>query len=77
VRDGLIAAGRNPATPAAILARGTRPDAQAAVGRLDELTALALQVGDGPALLVIGDVVARSNTWRTELRALADKLEAA
>jgi uroporphyrin-III C-methyltransferase/precorrin-2 dehydrogenase/sirohydrochlorin ferrochelatase len=77
VRDGLIAAGRNPATPAAILARGTRPDAQAAVGRLDELTALAAQVSDGPALLVIGDVVARSNTWRTELRALADKLEAA
>ena len=37
VRDGLVAAGRDPPTPAAVLARGTRPDARAVVGRLDEL----------------------------------------
>ena len=37
VRDGLIGAGRDPATPAAVLARGTRPDAQAVLGTLDEL----------------------------------------
>jgi uroporphyrin-III C-methyltransferase/precorrin-2 dehydrogenase/sirohydrochlorin ferrochelatase len=65
VRDGLIAAGRDPATPAAVLARGTRPDAQAAVGRLDALPALAAQVGKGPAVLVIGEVVARSTPART------------
>jgi uroporphyrin-III C-methyltransferase/precorrin-2 dehydrogenase/sirohydrochlorin ferrochelatase len=64
VRDRLIAAGRDPATPAAVLARGTRPDAQAAVGRLDGLAALAAEVGEGPALLVIGQVVARSAPWR-------------
>jgi uroporphyrin-III C-methyltransferase/precorrin-2 dehydrogenase/sirohydrochlorin ferrochelatase len=64
VRDGLIAAGRDPATPAAVLARGTQPDSQSVVGRLDQLAALAAQVGEGPALLVIGEVVARSNPWR-------------
>ena len=71
VRDGLIAAGRDPATPAAVLARGTRPDSQAAVGRLDALAKLAAEVGEGPAILVIGEVVARSNPWRAaELDAL-------
>jgi uroporphyrin-III C-methyltransferase/precorrin-2 dehydrogenase/sirohydrochlorin ferrochelatase len=77
VRDGLVAAGRDPATPAAVLARGTRPDAQAAVGRLDALSALAAAAGEGPALLVIGEVVARSTRWRAELAALAARLEAA
>ena len=71
VRDGLIAAGRDPATAAAVLARGTRPDSQAAVGRLEQLPALAAEVGEGPAILVIGDVVARSAPWRSaELGAL-------
>jgi uroporphyrin-III C-methyltransferase/precorrin-2 dehydrogenase/sirohydrochlorin ferrochelatase len=64
VRAGLIAAGRDPQTPAAVLARGTRPDARTAVGRLDELPALARSVGEGPALLVIGKVVERSDPWR-------------
>jgi uroporphyrin-III C-methyltransferase/precorrin-2 dehydrogenase/sirohydrochlorin ferrochelatase len=64
VRDRLIEAGRDPATPAAVLARGTRPDSQAAVGRLDRLPALAAEVGEGPAILVIGEVVARSTPWR-------------
>jgi uroporphyrin-III C-methyltransferase / precorrin-2 dehydrogenase / sirohydrochlorin ferrochelatase len=64
VRDGLIAAGRDGATPAAVLARGTRPDSQAAVGRLDQLAALAAEVGEGPAILVIGEVVARCGPCR-------------
>jgi uroporphyrin-III C-methyltransferase / precorrin-2 dehydrogenase / sirohydrochlorin ferrochelatase len=64
VRDGLIGAGRDGATPAAVLARGTRPDSQAAVGRLEELAALAAEVGEGPAILVIGEVAARSAPWR-------------
>jgi uroporphyrin-III C-methyltransferase/precorrin-2 dehydrogenase/sirohydrochlorin ferrochelatase len=67
VRDGLIGAGRDRDTPAAVLARGTRPDAQAVVGRLHELPALAARAGKGPALLVIGDVVARSDAWRTSV----------
>jgi uroporphyrin-III C-methyltransferase/precorrin-2 dehydrogenase/sirohydrochlorin ferrochelatase len=64
VQDGLIAAGRDPATPTAVLARGTRPDSHAAIGCLDGLAALAAAVGEGPAILVIGDVVARSTPWR-------------
>jgi uroporphyrin-III C-methyltransferase/precorrin-2 dehydrogenase/sirohydrochlorin ferrochelatase len=63
VRAGLIAAGRDGATPAAVLARGTRPDSQAAVGRLYELAELAASVGDGPALLVIGAAVRHSSPW--------------
>ena len=64
VRAGLIQAGRDPQTPAAVLARGTRSDAKAVVGRLNELPALAAAAGEGPALLVIGDVVAHSEPWR-------------
>jgi uroporphyrin-III C-methyltransferase/precorrin-2 dehydrogenase/sirohydrochlorin ferrochelatase len=62
VRDGLITAGRDPRTPVAVLARGTRPDAQRRSGRLAELAA---ETGEGPTLLVIGDVVAHSDLWRT------------
>ena len=77
VRDGLIAAGRDGATPAAVLARGTRPDAQAAVGRLDRLDSLAADVGEGPAILVIGEVVARSTPWRAAELGAAIAQEAA
>jgi uroporphyrin-III C-methyltransferase / precorrin-2 dehydrogenase / sirohydrochlorin ferrochelatase len=77
VRDGLIAAGRDGATPAAVLARGTRPDAQAAVGRLDRLADLAAEVGEGPAILVIGAVVARSTPWRAAEARAAIAREAA
>jgi uroporphyrin-III C-methyltransferase/precorrin-2 dehydrogenase/sirohydrochlorin ferrochelatase len=47
-----------------VLARGTRPDSRTAVGRLEYLPGLAALVGEGPALLVIGDVVARSQPWK-------------
>jgi uroporphyrin-III C-methyltransferase/precorrin-2 dehydrogenase/sirohydrochlorin ferrochelatase len=67
VRDGLILAGRDPATPAAVIARGTRKDSQTAVGRLDALPALAAQVGKGPALIVVGQTVRRSAKWLEEL----------
>jgi uroporphyrin-III C-methyltransferase / precorrin-2 dehydrogenase / sirohydrochlorin ferrochelatase len=77
VRDGLIAAGRDAATPAAVLARGTRPDSQAVVGRLDELSELAGSVGAGPALLVVGDVVRHSETWHQQIDALCARLEQA
>jgi uroporphyrin-III C-methyltransferase/precorrin-2 dehydrogenase/sirohydrochlorin ferrochelatase len=74
VQAGLIAAGRNPDTPAAVLARGTRPDSQAAVGTLANLSTIAASVGEGPALLVIGDIVARSLPWKA---INASQLEAA
>jgi uroporphyrin-III C-methyltransferase/precorrin-2 dehydrogenase/sirohydrochlorin ferrochelatase len=64
VRAGLLAAGRSPQTPVGVFARVTRPDAQAAVGTLDELPDLIERIDGGPAILIIGDVVARSAPWR-------------
>ena len=64
IRAGLLAAGRSPQTPVGVFARVTRPDAQAAVGMLDDLPALVDQIDGGPAVLIIGDVVAHSAPWR-------------
>src|SRR5258707_5905402 len=63
-RAGLLSAGRSPQTPVGVFARVTRPDAQAAVGTLDELPALVEQIDGGPAILIIADVVAHSAPWR-------------
>jgi uroporphyrin-III C-methyltransferase / precorrin-2 dehydrogenase / sirohydrochlorin ferrochelatase len=76
VRDGLIAAGRAAKTPAGVLARGTRPDTKAVVGTLNDLPTLAQQAGEGPALLVVGEVVARSDAWRSTYSFLAQELAA-
>ena len=64
IRQGLLGAGRSPDTPVGVFARATRPDAKAVVGKLRDLPALAEQVERGPAILIIGDVVARSAPWR-------------
>ena len=64
VRAGLLAAGRPPQTPVGVFARVTRPDAQAVVGTLDELPELVERIEGGPAILIIGDVVAHSAPWR-------------
>ena len=64
VRSGLLAAGRSPNTPVGVFARVTRPDAQAVVGTLDQLPRLVEQIDGGPAVLIIGDVVAHSAPWR-------------
>jgi uroporphyrin-III C-methyltransferase/precorrin-2 dehydrogenase/sirohydrochlorin ferrochelatase len=64
VRAGLLAAGRSPQTPVGVFARATRPDAEATVGTLDELPALVEKIDGGPAILIIGDVVAHSAPWR-------------
>jgi uroporphyrin-III C-methyltransferase / precorrin-2 dehydrogenase / sirohydrochlorin ferrochelatase len=73
VRDGLIAAGRAPATPVAIVARGTRPDAVTVTGTLDALERLAADVGEGPAVIVVGNVVAYSDAWLAALTAGASQ----
>jgi uroporphyrin-III C-methyltransferase/precorrin-2 dehydrogenase/sirohydrochlorin ferrochelatase len=65
VREGLLAAGRSAQTPVGVFARATRPDAKAAVGTLEQLPALVDQVDGGPAILIIGDVVARAAPWRS------------
>jgi uroporphyrin-III C-methyltransferase / precorrin-2 dehydrogenase / sirohydrochlorin ferrochelatase len=64
IREGLLAAGRSPQTPVGVFARVTRPDAQAVVGRLENLPDLVKQIDGGPAILIIGDVVAHSAAWR-------------
>jgi len=66
VRAGLLAAGRSPQTPVGVFARVTRPNSQAAVGTLDELPDLVDKIDGGPAILVIGDVVAHSAPWRRQ-----------
>jgi uroporphyrin-III C-methyltransferase/precorrin-2 dehydrogenase/sirohydrochlorin ferrochelatase len=64
IRAGLLAAGRSPQTPVGVFARATRPDSQAVVGALENLPALLHAIDGGPAILVIGDVVAHSAPWR-------------
>jgi uroporphyrin-III C-methyltransferase/precorrin-2 dehydrogenase/sirohydrochlorin ferrochelatase len=64
IRAGLLAAGRSPQTPVGVFARATRPDSQAAVGALDNLPALVREIDGGPAILIIGDVIAHSAPWR-------------
>jgi uroporphyrin-III C-methyltransferase len=59
IQSRLMAAGRDGATPVAVIENGTREDEIRAFGRLDELTDLIQRNGiDGPALLIIGEVVA-------------------
>src|SRR5438067_206723 len=75
VRAGLLSAGRSPQTPVGVFARVTRPDAQASVGTLDELPELVENIDGGPAVLIIGDVVARSAPWRhSELNQVISQL---
>src|ERR1700681_2436021 len=79
VRAGLLAAGRSPHPPVGVFARVTRPDAEAAVGTLDELPDLIEQIDGGPAVLIIGDVVAHSALWRRQNlnHVISELLEAA
>ncbi|HEY0331268.1 MAG TPA: siroheme synthase CysG [Rhodopseudomonas sp.] len=63
IRAGLLAAGRSPLTPAGVFARVTRPNSKAALGTLDQLLDLVAQVEGGPAILIIGDVVAHAAPW--------------
>jgi uroporphyrin-III C-methyltransferase/precorrin-2 dehydrogenase/sirohydrochlorin ferrochelatase len=78
IRAGLLAAGRSPQTPVGVFARVTRPDAKSAVGTLDQLPALAAQVDRGPAIVIIGDVVAHSAPWRDAgLKKLVSTLQVA
>lgn len=79
IRDGMLAAGCSPRTPVGVFARVTRPDAKAAVGTLDRLPELVSRIDGGPAILIIGDVVAHSAPWRQfELNeVIANLLEAA
>ena len=54
--DGLVRAGKDPQTPAAVISRGTRPDQRVVVAPLEELAEAAREL-EPPALVVVGDVV--------------------
>lgn len=56
ISAALIAHGRAPETPVAVIGRGTRQDQQVLTGTLEQLEALA-HSAPSPALLVIGEVV--------------------
>jgi uroporphyrin-III C-methyltransferase / precorrin-2 dehydrogenase / sirohydrochlorin ferrochelatase len=78
VRAGLLAAGRSPRTPVGVFARVTRQDAEATVGTLDRLPDLVENIDGGPAILIIGDVVAHSAPWRqSELAQFASYFQVA
>jgi uroporphyrin-III C-methyltransferase len=60
IESGLLAGGRDPGTPVALIENGCTPRQRIFHGRLGGLTALAAQVRlCAPALLVIGEVSAR------------------
>ena len=59
IRDRLIAHGRSPSTPFAIIENGTRPEQRVVLGQLADLPELArLNEVGAPALLVVGEVAA-------------------
>jgi uroporphyrin-III C-methyltransferase len=56
----LISNGRRPETPAALVSRATLPDEKLVVGTLADIADRARQAAmEAPALLIVGDVVAR------------------
>lgn len=64
VAKRLIEAGRDPATPAAVIVNGTLPTQRLATGRLQDLAVLVGEAGSGPALIMIGETVRHATAWR-------------
>ena len=60
--------GRDPATPAAVIANGTLAEQRTVVGELRDLERLAREAGSGPALILIGEVVRHAEAWSTRAR---------
>ena len=55
--DGLLEAGKDPQTPAAVISRGTHADGESVTSELQGIAEVAAGLAS-PALLVVGDVVA-------------------
>jgi uroporphyrin-III C-methyltransferase len=70
IAAGLIAAGKSPATPAAVVSRGTHADGRSVTGELRDIARLAADLAS-PALLVVGDVVTVGNRLSRPLAAAA------
>lgn len=61
--SALVAAGRGPQTPAAVVSRATLPDERVTVGTLADIAARARANRlEAPAILLVGEVVARRVT---------------
>jgi len=60
IRQRLLANGVSPSLPVALIENGTRPDQVVSVGSVADLPAMAARHGDGPTLLIIGDVAAKA-----------------
>jgi uroporphyrin-III C-methyltransferase len=59
----LMAGGRSPETPAAVMSRATLPDARMVVGTLADIAPRVREANlEAPALLIVGEVVARRVT---------------
>jgi uroporphyrin-III C-methyltransferase len=56
IAQGLIAAGKPPSTPVALVENASLPQQRAVYGRLRELGALAAGIEGGPALILLGEV---------------------
>ena len=60
IAEALLAAGKRASTPLAIVENASLPQARTLYGSLGELAALAAQLGDGPALIVLGEVLSEA-----------------
>ena len=58
IAQGLVAAGKPAATPVAVIENATLEPARAVYGTLGELPLLAAGMGGGPALILLGEVLA-------------------
>ncbi len=78
IAERLLAAGRDAATPVAVIENGTRPNEIRVFGQLGELAEVVQANGiSGPALLVIGEVVAfAQGAPRAKLKAARPTLAA-
>lgn len=68
IASRLVAAGKDPSTPAAVVSRGTHVDGESVSGELHEVAELAADLAS-PALLVVGDVVRVGSELRVALTA--------
>ncbi len=59
----LLQHGLSATTPVAVIENGTRPDQRVTTGHLADLAGLAARGGQGPKLIVVGDVVRHADAW--------------
>jgi uroporphyrin-III C-methyltransferase len=60
IAKALLAGGKRASTPVAIVENASLPEARTLYGTLEGLPALAAQIGGGPALIVLGEVLSEA-----------------